>query len=137
MKPNSIRIRIRVIFSHRMVFIFAGHFFNTIHILKIYTGCICLSLLCYKFSNVSSKHSDQSRHNGIVCIDLTFLHCVLSRVISNILHEQRKTHTGCSCLIFLYCVFSSAFSTCLLQRVHDNTGCIFLTFSTVHFQMHP
>ena len=64
--------------------------------MQIATDCICLSFLHYEFSNVFSKHSDQSRHKGIICIDLTFFHCVLSNVISNFLHDQRKIHTGCT-----------------------------------------
>ena len=44
--------------------------------MQIGTGCIILSFLRCEFSNVSSKHSDHNRHNGIGCIDLTFLHYV-------------------------------------------------------------
>ena len=47
--------------------------------MQIGTGCIILSFLRCEFSNVSSKHSDHNRHNGIGCIDLTFLHYVSSK----------------------------------------------------------
>ena len=90
--------------------------------MQIGTGCICLSFLRYEFTNVSSKHSDHSRYNGIVCIDLTFLHCVLSNEISNFLNRGK-----------LFCVFSSGSLSCLLQRMHNHIGCIGLAFPRCAF----
>ena len=59
-----------------------------------------------------------SRHNGIVCIDLTFLHCVLSNVISNFLNEQRKT---------LLCVFQ------VVPQVACSKGCIITLVASIDF----
>ena len=69
-----------------------------------------------------------SRHNGIVCIDLTFLHCVLSNVSSNGLPVRMQNHTGCICLTFLHCAFSNVSQNGLPVRMQKHTGCICLTF---------
>ena len=109
LKPNIIRIRIRVIFQTEYYsYSYSGDFLkpNSIRIRwEFFPNTIHILLSIDTFDepkNVedakipASKHSDHSRQNGIGCIDLTFLHCVLSKVISNFLNEQRKT---------LLCVF--------------------------------
>ena len=95
--------------------------------MQIGTGCIILSFLRCEFSNVSSKHSDHNRHNGIGCIDLTFLHYVSSKEISNFLNEQRKT---------LLCIFKW-FLKLTAPKDAWSHWLHLMTFSTVGFRMYP
>ena len=95
--------------------------------MQIGTGYIILSFLRCEFSNVSSKHSDHNRHNGIGCIDLTFLHYVSSKEISNFLNEQRKT---------LLCIFKW-FLKLTAPKDAWSHWLHLMTFSTVGFRMYP
>ena len=87
--------------------------------------------------------SDHNRHNGIDCIDLSFLHCVMCIIKSNLMNERTKT---------LLCIFKwflklylMTFSIVGLRMypyigwsvVRQMQSWLHLLFSTVHFQLYP
>ena len=80
------------------------------------TGCICLIFLHCVFSNVSSNHLHEMRHNHIGCICLTFPQCAFSNVSSNRLPGRMHNHIGCIFRTFLHCVFSNVSSKRLPEK---------------------
>ena len=78
----------------------------------------------------------EKMYSHIGCICLTILHYAFSNVSSNCLPEWMQSRIDCICFPFLHCAFSNDSSNRLPEWMQSRNDCIFVwLFSTGRFQM--